>query len=297
MNYLDDFFLVGHTFEECKDAVIDTCDLLIKLGFSIHPDKSQFIPVQKIEYLGFTLDSTSMTVSLTDIKQQKIKTLISETLQSKKLKIRQIAKILVTFEASLPAIKFGHLNMFYLQKCKNEALKLNKGNYEGLINLTENFISELQWRQKSVNSVNDIYHPLPQLTIYSDACPNGWGIACGKHSTGGNWSKEESSLHINVLEMAAAFFAVKIYAATLSETSMHLRVDNTATLAWINRQNAPNETVHLLLKEFWELWVHVSHISSSRNKAADKESRKLRGNLEWSLKEKLFEKIVGNFGQ
>ena len=148
MNYLDDFFLVGDTFEECKDAVIDTCDLLIKLGFFIHPDKSQFISVQKIEYLGFTLDSTSMAVSLTDIKQQKIKILIGEILQSKKYKIRQIAKTLGTFEASLPAIKFGCLNMFYLQKCKNEALKLNKGNYEGLINLTENCISELQWWQK-----------------------------------------------------------------------------------------------------------------------------------------------------
>ena len=57
-----------------------------------------------------------MTVSLTDVKQQKIKTLIDETLQSKKLKIRQIVKVLRTFEAALPAIKFGCLNMFYLQK-------------------------------------------------------------------------------------------------------------------------------------------------------------------------------------
>ena len=63
MNYLDDFFLVGNTFGECKDAVIDTCDLLIKLEFSMHSDKSQFIQfvVQKIEYLGSILDSTSMT--------------------------------------------------------------------------------------------------------------------------------------------------------------------------------------------------------------------------------------------
>ena len=59
-------------------------------------------------------------------------------------------------------------------------------------------------------------------------------------------------MHINVLEMAAAFFAVKIYAATLSETSIHLRVDNPATLAWINRQNAADETVHLLLKDLWK---------------------------------------------
>ena len=48
MNYLDDSFLVGNIFEECKDAVIDSCDLLIKLGCSIHPDKSKFIPVQQI---------------------------------------------------------------------------------------------------------------------------------------------------------------------------------------------------------------------------------------------------------
>ena len=101
--------------------------------------------------------------------------------------------------------------------------------------------------------------------------------------------------------MAAAFFSLKIYAATLWETSIHLRVDNTATLAWIDWENAPNETVHLLLKDFWEfctekqIWVHVSCISSTRNKVADKESRKLRDKLEWSLKEKLFEKIVENF--
>ena len=127
-----------------------------------------------------------MTVSLTDIKQQNIKTLIDETLQSKKLKIRQIAKILGTFEASLPAIKFGCLNIFYLQKCKNETLEQDKGDYKGLINLTENRISELQWWQKSVDSVNDIYHTLPQLTISSDACPNGWGGCLWKAL---NWGK------------------------------------------------------------------------------------------------------------
>ena len=54
-----------------------------------------------------------MTVTLTDIKQKKIKALMDETLQSKELKIRQIAKVLGTFEAALPAIWiFGRLNMF-----------------------------------------------------------------------------------------------------------------------------------------------------------------------------------------
>ena len=77
----------------------------------------------------------------TDMKQQKIKTLIGEGLQSKNTETQtNRKKILGTFEAALPAIKFRLLNMFYLQNCKNEALKLKNGNYEGLINLTENCI-------------------------------------------------------------------------------------------------------------------------------------------------------------
>ena len=91
MNYLDNSYLVGDTFkefEECKDAVIDTCDLLIKLGFSIHPDKSKFIPVQKIEYLGFTLGSTSLTV-FDRYKTAKDKnTKLVKPFKAKKLKIR-----------------------------------------------------------------------------------------------------------------------------------------------------------------------------------------------------------------
>ena len=85
-----------------------------------------------------------------------------------------------------------------------------------------------------------------------------------------------------MLEMAATFFNVISYAAVLSETSIHLRVNNIATSAWINKQTSPNETVHLLLKDFWEfcaekqIWVHASYLSSSRNKGADKEFRKLR---------------------
>ena len=123
------------------------------------------------------------------------------------------------------------LNMFHLQKSKNEALKQNKSNYEGLRKLRASMVAKKCWLSKwylsSITSAKNILR-----------CLSKWlGATCGKHSTRGNWSKVESSLHINVLQIAAAFFAVKIYAATLSETSIHLRVDNPATLGWINRQN------------------------------------------------------------
>ena len=85
--------------------------------------------------------------------------------------------------------------MFYLQKCINEVLKLTKGKYKGLINLTVNYI-ELQWWQKkcwlsklylsTITSANNILRYLSKWL----------GAACRKHSVGGNWSKKESSYNI-----------------------------------------------------------------------------------------------------
>ena len=78
MGYLDDSFLMGNTSEECEKAVVASVELLTKLGFQIHPEKSRLLPVQVIEYLGFLIDSVTMTVRLTPLKRQKVLSIISE---------------------------------------------------------------------------------------------------------------------------------------------------------------------------------------------------------------------------
>ena len=78
---------------------------------------------------------------------------------------------------------------------------------------------------------------------FSDACPNGWGAAYENHSTRGHWPKEELLLHINMLEMKVALFAVQIYAKEFFNCAVHLNVDNTSILSWINKQTAPSFTI------------------------------------------------------
>ena len=76
-------------------------------------------------------------------------------------------------------------------------------------------------------------------------------------------------------------------------------MDNTSSLAWINKKIAPNKVIFLIVKEFWDycieknLVVSASYINTSKNVVADKESRskKLRNNLEWSLQTSIFDKI------
>ena len=55
--YVDDTYLQGDTYDECLHNVTSTLRLLRSLGFTIHFDKSRLTPVQKIEFLGFLIDS------------------------------------------------------------------------------------------------------------------------------------------------------------------------------------------------------------------------------------------------
>ena len=66
-----------------------------------------------------------MKISLTKIKQDKLKNLIAEVSNSSKLRIKNISKVLGNFEEALPAITNGGLYMFYLQKLKNYSLQLS----------------------------------------------------------------------------------------------------------------------------------------------------------------------------
>ena len=61
MGHIDDSLLVGQSFNSCHRNVGDTVRLFTHLGFTDHPVKSVLQPQQKIDFLGFVLDSVTMT--------------------------------------------------------------------------------------------------------------------------------------------------------------------------------------------------------------------------------------------
>ncbi|CAB3996305.1 Hypothetical predicted protein [Paramuricea clavata] len=71
--YIDDSLRTGQTYDDCAANVIDTTQLIDKLGVIAHsdqlcPDKSVFIPTHELDYLGFTLNSKTMQNTLLSIK-------------------------------------------------------------------------------------------------------------------------------------------------------------------------------------------------------------------------------------
>ena len=67
--FIDDCYLQGQSYDDCKQNSMATVELFEKLGFVIHSEKSVFEPTKKLTYLGFILNSADMTVTLSEAKQ------------------------------------------------------------------------------------------------------------------------------------------------------------------------------------------------------------------------------------
>ena len=64
MEHIDDSLLIAPNYDDCSCNINATVELFTKLGFVVHPDKSVSMPTQVIEFLGFIINSLTMSVTL-----------------------------------------------------------------------------------------------------------------------------------------------------------------------------------------------------------------------------------------
>ena len=143
--YVDDSYLQGDTYSECQQNVHDTIELLLSLGFTIHPDKSVLKPTQVIIFLGFVINSVEMTITLTTEKKEKIKELCECMLQNNKLSIRDVAKLIGNLVAAFEAVPMGQLYYRCLETQKIEALVQSQGDFDVPITLNKSSLLEVKW--------------------------------------------------------------------------------------------------------------------------------------------------------
>ena len=104
--YIDDIYRQDDAKENCIINIIDTVTLLRSLGFTVHAEKSQFLPTQEIDILGFTINSVNMTVSLKKENKEQLACLIRKTITKEFIKIRKFAQIIGKIVVTLPGSRF-----------------------------------------------------------------------------------------------------------------------------------------------------------------------------------------------
>lgn len=303
--YLDDFLLIGHTYQTCQDNVSQTIDLLSRLGFLINKEKSHLIPSYSRKFLGFVFNSNNMIFEITLDKKLDLYSDIKKFSITKSCKIRDFARFTGKITAACPAVTYGWAYTKNFEKEKLIALEHSKQNYDCIMKipayLQEDFVwwkNNIRVTQSSLDRLNKF-----ELEIFSDASLSGWGAVCGKEKAHGHWSELEKLKHINILELLAAFFGLKCFATNKSNCDILLRIDNTTAISYINRMGGIQcSELSQTSKRIWQ-WceernnlIFASYISSSDNLEADIESRKLEKDTEWELAPFAYKQIIRKFG-
>ena len=184
--YIDDIISVDDTFESFLLTVIKTIKLFQSLGFVMHPEKSKFILSEKVECLGFAIDSERMVTYLFDHKKKKIYDKCQLISKKQDLEIRDVASFIGTLTLTFAATEYGSLYYRAILKNKDDFLKANKGNFNARIDLTKNALQEIKWWE------NNIFYAFKLITkvriskvIYTDVSLEGWGASYGNTPTGG----------------------------------------------------------------------------------------------------------------
>ena len=275
-------------------------------GSSVYnqPEKEHPLPTQELEFLGFLLNSHNMTIALPACKLHAVKKMARRMANQRRTTLRELASLLGMMVAAHPAILPAPLHYKHLESAKSWALR-SCHTYKADLEIDSNMESDLRWWLN--NSCQHNGRPLQivqwDLTIESDASKKGWGASCQGVNTGGPWSVQERTHHINYLELLAAFLALKSFASNRRAISILLRLDNITAIAFLNRMGGTHSPLlSRLAVEIWNcciernLTIHAEHLPGIENVWADWESRHRTDSSDWKLNRDVFLQLENKLG-
>ena len=301
--YIDDLIVIADSYEQCLEDSSSTVELLQKLGYVVNFEKSTLVPSQITEYLGVLINSQDMTVRLTTDKCNNIKKLCQDSLHNTNISIRDMAKLTGTMVSYLPGAELGKLHYRGLELCKNRALRLNKGNFDATMVLSDHAKQDILWWLYNVDKqLTHLIHPPPTHTITTDSSLKMWGAHTDVNECGGIWDNAEKTIHINTLETKAILLGLQALGNYFDSCHIRIQTDSKVAMAYINNKGGlVSRQCNSLALQIWEWAInrncHLSaiHIAGKDNLKADYLSRNQDNSSEWSLDGGKLNRILTHF--
>ncbi|XP_045167144.1 uncharacterized protein LOC123530436 [Mercenaria mercenaria] len=249
-----------------------------------------------------------MTVTLNERKSMDIKQHCEKLLKEKIVTIREFSKLIGKMVAADPGVLYGPLHYKALEIERDRALKLNIGNFDAYIKISEQGEECLKWWLDNIGHVfKPISHGNVDRKIETDSSMTGYG---GHDTTfnrviSGHWSSDDKKQHINYLELKAAFLCLQFFCGGVQNEHVQLYLDNTVAIKYLSKMGGRKMQLNELTREIWEwcekrnIWLSAYHIPGKLNTTADtlsRMSKKLNDDMEWSLHESVFNCIQEKMG-
>ena len=163
--YLDDLAIISASHTLALAELHEVITTLESLGFIINREKSQLVPSQVIEFLGFKINSITMTVFLSDEKVDDFVSKVTKLYNNPSCSIRDLASLIGLIISVFPAIRPAKLHFRELERVKVDALRKNQGNYDAIVTLPILARNELSWFMRNSHQYNGIKLVKPSTVI------------------------------------------------------------------------------------------------------------------------------------
>ena len=247
-----------------------------------------------------------MRTGLGEAKIQRVKDKSREVLISSTLTVRVVAQLIGTLVSCFPGVEYGPLFYRDLEFDKCDALKCHKGNFEGVMQLSIRSKEEISWWVSNAGRYPKLRsHGNPDAVLKTDTSNSGWGSKLREgDSAGGRWHLTEQTLHINALELKAAFLGLKTLCQEMRNVHVQLQMDNVTVVAYVREMGGSHSRFcNSVAYDIWHwclirnMWLSATHIPGRHNTLADKHSRKFNDSLEWRLNPEDLQLCTKQWGQ
>ena len=262
-------------------------------------------PTQKLEFLGFMVDTKTMKIALPPHKIDAIQKEASQLLSAGSIQIRTLAHFIVTLVATKPVVPLGPLHFQALQDLKTPALICHQATYQSLVQLSQAAQTDLQWwiTQSPLPCSTTILRTEALVVTESDASRLGWGAVCQEVHTGGTWTPSELNYHINYLKLKGAFLALQSSVKEMSNIGILIRMDDRTAITYINKMGGPAMSqLCCLALQIWQwcqgcnITLHAEYLPGKDNTKTDWESCHLRNSSDWKLLPSVFRSLNSLLG-
>ena len=295
VNYLDDFLVIASTEEECLRGRNTVIEIMEFLGFDVAYNKVT-IPSQVTTFLGITINSINMSLTLPEEKILKLHVSLDECLNLTYVTKKVLQKIGGLMSFCSQVVRGGRtFSRRLFDLCARAKDK-------GHIFLCEETLKDLQWWRNFCavfNCKSLIQRGFSEFPIVSDSSLKGFGAWAGTDFLYGIWEKDffpksicshrimpplydKLYVHkdnINVYELWPVVQGIKRWGFSYSNGKIHIITDNMQVLAMINTGRSKNHLCMEWLRElFWYCFIYnvelyATYIKSEDNILADQLSR------------------------
>ena len=272
---------------------------LERAGFLVNEEKSNFTPKQRVQQLGFELDTCSNMLTALERRVQATKAAIRRTLELGSTKARELAKV-AGHILSLSAV-LGQVCRLWTRAIYEAIDK--RLSWSSNMTLQRGVIQELAFWKDNLDELHGrpLWSSSPRgLLMCTDASDSGWGGHSCQQVASGEWTKEEASRSSTWRELRAVRNTIEALKALLQGESCIVRLDNQAAVS-ILKNGSRHPTLQQEAMEVYGfcrtngIALTAQWVPREENTLADMYSR-IRDENDWMLSRRWFRCLDERFG-